>query len=312
MSPIRHLTPSPSTLAPGAWSPFAMEVLRDMLDNADACNAESNIALPILTAPLPTSADHAWDLSSFFTPVDAASDMCWEAAPALTRSASPASSDSPSFTSMSMDELTSLLNDQSMQAERKRRVNSLADMDEDTASAFLFHIAQQLESVPQADTPSSPAVSNDDADAELQYHLRTLKPNPTLASAPEPLVDDSMAIGTDELPPRPPNAFILYRRHQQAHLRSERPGIHLHLASKLIATWWKNESPATKEYYRTLASDGRKELLKRFPDYKYRARTEQERAQVKRKKKERKSSADVAISPEHALYLQALSPYLCQ
>jgi hypothetical protein len=128
-----------------------------------------------------------------------------------------------------------------------------------------------------------------------------------LADAPEPLYDDHSPVGLD-MPPRPPNAFILYRRHQQAHLRNERPGIHLHVASKLIATWWRNESAAAKEYYRSLATEGRKELLKRFPDYKYRARTDTEKATAKKNKK--KKSVDAVISAEHALYLQALSPYL--
>jgi len=287
-----------------------MEALRDTIDAADIPQADSTMVIPALSTSFPYPVDHAsWDLSSFFSSSYEAACTAWEPAPGLTRSPSPASSDSQSFASMSMDELAGLLDDP-MMMEQKKRGNSLADMDVHTANVFLSHIAQQLRTVP-AETPSSPAASNEDADAELQYHVRTLRPSSTLATAPEPLFDDAVPAGADELPPRPPNAFILYRRHQQAHLRSERPGIHLHLASKLIATWWRNETVETKEYYRTLASEGRKELLKRFPDYKYRARTEHEKTLAKKKKKDRKSSVDTVISTEHALYLQALSPYLC-
>jgi len=73
-------------------------------------------------------------------------------------------------------------------------------------------------------------------------------------------------------PPRPPNAFILYRRHQQSWIRDHKPGVHLQQASKLIADWWKNEPEPVLRYYRALAEKVKREHNKRFPGYRYRPR----------------------------------------
>lgn len=271
MSPFRNVNSAP--LASGAWSPLAMDI-----------SIESPLDMPFSFVFPTTDSNDYWEYSS--------QDQ-WDV-PSLSRSSSPTSSENQSAFSMSMDDLAQLLNEPVVP---KKRVNSLADMDAGMATAFLEQISLQVE---------QQVMEQDD---ELQHHLQTLTPSLTLAPEPNNNMDD-FSIGPDGLPTRPPNAFILYRRHQQAHLRQTRPGIHLHLASKLIATWWKNESESTKSHYRGRAAQGREELLKRFPDYKYRPRTDAERALAKKPK--RKSSKKIDVSVEHTNYLQALSPFLSQ
>lgn len=274
MSPLRNV--NTASLASGAWSPIAM--VESPLD----------ISLPFVF-PTTDSTDNWEHMSSAFF---SSSEDQWDV-PSLSRSSSPASSENHSAFSMSMDDLAHLLNEPVVV---KQRVNSLAEMDADMATAFFEQISLQVE---------QQVTGKDD---ELQYHLQTLSPSLTLA--PEPSNLDDFTLGPDGLPTRPPNAFILYRRHQQAHLRQARPGIHLHLASKLIATWWKNEPESTKAHYRRLATHGREELLKRFPDYKYRPRTDAERALAKKPKRKNSKKMDLAVSEEHTNYLQALSPFL--
>lgn len=78
-------------------------------------------------------------------------------------------------------------------------------------------------------------------------------------------------------PPRPPNAFILYRRHQQAHLRRTAPGIHLRVASKLIALWWKREPEPVKAHYRCEADEEKKLHALKYPGYRYKPKSGKER-----------------------------------
>jgi len=99
-------------------------------------------------------------------------------------------------------------------------------------------------------------------------------PNEQLELSPPPRRKPTAAQLQAALPPRPPNAFILYRRQQQAHLRRTRPGLHLRLASKLIANWWKLESEEVKAHYKKAAENEKQEHMKKYPGYRYRPRLE--------------------------------------
>jgi len=94
-----------------------------------------------------------------------------------------------------------------------------------------------------------------------------------------PVVKRRRSRRTTHLPPRPPNAFILYRRYQQAHLRRVRPGLHLQQTSRLIGEWWRGEGEGTRERYRELAARVKREHQEKFPGFRY--KTEDGRKEVK-------------------------------
>jgi len=105
--------------------------------------------------------------------------------------------------------------------------------------------------------------------------LRTIMPTTELYRYGKPFLDSppprrrSSAKAELDSPPRPPNAFILYRRQQQAHLRRACPGLHLRTASKLIAVWWKSEPESVRVHYRTEAELEKRIHREKYPDYQY-------------------------------------------
>lgn len=78
-------------------------------------------------------------------------------------------------------------------------------------------------------------------------------------------------------PPRPPNAFILYRRSKQSDIVATNKGITNNEVSKQIGEMWHKESVAEKQKFQLLADQAKIEHLKKFPDYKYRPRKPHEK-----------------------------------
>lgn len=78
-------------------------------------------------------------------------------------------------------------------------------------------------------------------------------------------------------PPRPPNAFILYRRSKQSDIVASNKGITNNEVSKQIGEMWHKESVAEKQKFQLLADQAKIEHLKKFPDYKYRPRKPHEK-----------------------------------
>jgi len=143
-----------------------------------------------------------------------------------------------------------------------------------------------LEEIGFTSVSESPSLK-EEIDESLQRLLLTLKPTAELYCHDKPPIDAppprrrSNANVEANGPPRPANAFILYRRQQQAHLRRSCQGIHLRTASKLIAIWWKNESDAVKAHYRAEAVSEKKLHQVKYPDYQYRPKGNKERKAIK-------------------------------
>ncbi|CAG8471290.1 10481_t:CDS:1 [Acaulospora colombiana] len=78
-------------------------------------------------------------------------------------------------------------------------------------------------------------------------------------------------------PPRPPNAFILYRRSKQPDIVAANEGISNNEVSKQIGEMWHKESVAEKQKFQLMADQAKIEHLKKFPDYKYRPRKPHEK-----------------------------------
>ncbi|GAA5994188.1 hypothetical protein JCM5350_002180 [Sporobolomyces pararoseus] len=74
-----------------------------------------------------------------------------------------------------------------------------------------------------------------------------------------------------ERPPRPMNAWLLFRNAQVKQLQSENPDERRAQGqlSKIIAELWKSASPETKRQYENLAKEKKEEHARLYPDYRY-------------------------------------------
>ncbi|KAL6717410.1 RuvB ATP-dependent DNA helicase pontin [Lecanora helva] len=72
--------------------------------------------------------------------------------------------------------------------------------------------------------------------------------------------------------PRPRNAFILYRQHNQAAVVQQNPGLANPEISKIIGDRWRNLSSEDKSHWKLLAEEEKIRHQKQYPDYRYQPR----------------------------------------
>lgn len=70
-------------------------------------------------------------------------------------------------------------------------------------------------------------------------------------------------------PPRPPNAFILYRKNQQARILQQNANLCNNDVSRIIGTMWNGESPAVKQRFHLLAQEMKEKHRAMYPMYRY-------------------------------------------
>lgn len=70
-------------------------------------------------------------------------------------------------------------------------------------------------------------------------------------------------------PPRPPNAFILYRKSKQADILAANQGLSNNDVSKIIGNMWQNEVESVKEHFQTSAHIIKLEHQIMYPNYRY-------------------------------------------
>ena len=70
-------------------------------------------------------------------------------------------------------------------------------------------------------------------------------------------------------PPRPPNAFILYRKDKQSGIAIANLGITNNDISRIIGQMWRNETESVRQQYQALAERVKAEHRIKFPNYKY-------------------------------------------
>ncbi|CAG8465044.1 16276_t:CDS:1 [Acaulospora colombiana] len=75
---------------------------------------------------------------------------------------------------------------------------------------------------------------------------------------------------TEKRPPRPPNAFILYRREKQPAILATNRHLTNAQISRYIADLWKSESNETRLVWERLADQTKLEHMKAYPNYVYR------------------------------------------
>jgi len=97
-------------------------------------------------------------------------------------------------------------------------------------------------------------------------------------------------------PPRPPNAFILYRRAKQPTIVAQHQGITNNEVSKEIGKMWHEEPMEVRLKFQKMAEAAKEEHMKKYPEYRYRPRRPQERkrrAQTRDTPNNRRASAPV-------------------
>lgn len=93
-------------------------------------------------------------------------------------------------------------------------------------------------------------------------------------------------------PPRPPNAFILYRRLKQPEIVAANEGITNNEVSKQVGEMWHKESMEEKMKFQRMADTAKMEHMKKYPEYKYRPR----RPHEKRRRTKRPSTTTTAVT----------------
>ncbi|VBB73642.1 MAT+ sexual cell fertilization-promoting factor encoded by the FPR1 gene [Podospora comata] len=91
--------------------------------------------------------------------------------------------------------------------------------------------------------------------------------------------------------PRPPNAYILYRKDQQAALKAANPGIPNNDISVMTGGMWKKESPEVRAEYQRRATEIKAKLMSAHPHYRYVPRRSSE---IRRRAPRRNRAQEVA------------------
>ncbi|KAG1727601.1 hypothetical protein EDB19DRAFT_1833027 [Suillus lakei] len=95
-------------------------------------------------------------------------------------------------------------------------------------------------------------------------------------------------------PPRPPNAWILYRSDKIKVLPPAAPGQRTRAqadVSKLISDMWRNESEAVKLEYERLADARKAEHQRLYPDYRFQPMKKEEKERLREEKRLQKERA---------------------
>ncbi|KAK0990279.1 hypothetical protein LTR91_008942 [Friedmanniomyces endolithicus] len=82
--------------------------------------------------------------------------------------------------------------------------------------------------------------------------------------------------GSDKVP-RPPNAFIIYRKDWHSTILAQNPGVHNNSISVIIGDKWKGESDEVREIYKRKAEDVKRQHELNHPDYQYQPRKPSEK-----------------------------------
>ncbi|CAG8625030.1 3201_t:CDS:2, partial [Funneliformis mosseae] len=100
---------------------------------------------------------------------------------------------------------------------------------------------------------------------------------PCGVAGPPPKATSSNAKTKVKKPPRPPNAFILYRRAKQPGIVARHQGITNNEVSKEIGRMWHEEPAEIRQKFQRMADAAKQEHMKKYPEYRYRPRRPQER-----------------------------------
>lgn len=92
-------------------------------------------------------------------------------------------------------------------------------------------------------------------------------------------------------PPRPPNAWILYRSDKLKEIEPPAPGESRRTQadmSKLLSEMWKQETPEVRARYEQLSKVKKAEHQEKYPDYQFRPMKREDKEQLRIEKREKK------------------------
>ncbi|KAK4040704.1 mat a-1 [Parachaetomium inaequale] len=76
--------------------------------------------------------------------------------------------------------------------------------------------------------------------------------------------------------PRPPNAYILYRKDKHTEVKAENPNLHNNEISVITGAMWKGETPEVRAKYHQKAHEIKAQILALYPTYRYAPRKSSE------------------------------------
>ncbi|CAG8448591.1 2157_t:CDS:10 [Diversispora eburnea] len=128
-----------------------------------------------------------------------------------------------------------------------------------------------------------------------QPHIRKV---PSLSNDPINTIENPNNVTTNfgdnlraKRTPRPPNAFILYRKSMQPEISKREGNISNAEISKILAQLWKGESDSIRLYWQRQADFKKIEHMQAYPGYVYRPKKSRKNSKRKRKKNSKLSSS---------------------
>ncbi|EIW82589.1 hypothetical protein CONPUDRAFT_120688 [Coniophora puteana RWD-64-598 SS2] len=115
-------------------------------------------------------------------------------------------------------------------------------------------------------------------------------------------------------PPRPPNAWILYRSDKLKSLPPQEPGAPRRAqaeVSKLISDMWKNEEESIRLEYERLAETKKAEHQRRYPDYRFqpmRKEDKEKMREIRKQEKDRVKAEDKEARRQQSAPYQVPTP----
>lgn len=99
--------------------------------------------------------------------------------------------------------------------------------------------------------------------------------------------------------PRPPNAFIIYRKEWHPKIVAKMPNLHNNQISVIIGQQWRNESDSIKDAYKRKAESAKSQHALDHPDYQYQPRkpSEKKKRMTKRKLTATNAAQKVPVAP---------------
>ncbi|KAL2015077.1 hypothetical protein VTK56DRAFT_6337 [Thermocarpiscus australiensis] len=95
--------------------------------------------------------------------------------------------------------------------------------------------------------------------------------------------------------PRPPNAYILYRRDKHNKVKAENPNLHNNEISVITGAMWKGEPREVRAEYHQKAMEIKAHLMAIYPDYRY---TPRKPSEIRRRASRRPFQRNPHLKPE--------------
>lgn len=126
-----------------------------------------------------------------------------------------------------------------------------------------------------------------------------LLPTHSAAASPQKPKSEPKRATKEQKIPRPPNAFILYRKHWHETVKAQNPpGTHNNILSKILGEQWQKEPETVRDEWKAAAEQKAREHALLYPGYKYQPRKSAEKK--RRMTKAKKAAALAATLAQNA------------